>query len=135
MTPAEKIITYVRKMGSDATSLRDASHEAHHALNAGLVKRWDRTTIDHAIMRKVRSIKGRIDEEIMARAVEQIVCADLGVECESIEACATTAILEACHYRQVFLNADAVAPAIRAVMTTKPAREFADRILSLAERS
>lgn len=78
----------IQAKGSDATSLRDAAHEAHHALYAGLKPKWTRDRIHAAIMKKARVLGRRmlntqlVVMELDARAVEWIVCERFGVEYE-----------------------------------------------------
>lgn len=134
MTRAEALIAAVRAKGSDARDLRDAAHEAHHALTAG-AKRWTRSSIDRAIKRKVKRIGDRVNEEILARAVEQIVCTELGVKCESVEVCANTACLEAAYYGDPFLSCEQAVIAIRNRMESDEARAAADRVLALGDES
>lgn len=99
---AKGIIEYVRSRGSDTSNLRDAVHEACHALEAK-IENWDRNSI-HEAMQKIPT---RIPSEITARAVEQIVCSDLGVSIATIEtwchiACteATTLGFKFCSYTE-----------------------------------
>ena len=74
---AAAIVAWARSMGSDTNNVRDAAHEASHALEYG-VERWDRRSIDNAVLNDGRSFQVR--SEVMARAVEQLVCEALGVE-------------------------------------------------------
>lgn len=74
---AAAIVAWVRGKGSDTDNVRDAAHEASHALEFG-VKKWDRRSIDVAALRKPRPIG--MASEVLARAVEQLVCEALGVE-------------------------------------------------------
>jgi hypothetical protein len=95
VTVAERIIAAVQAKGNDARDLRDAAHEACHAIAWGVKKKWTRDNI-HAKKPKrgpLARSQGVFDE-ISARAVEQLVCADLGVECWTIEKAATTCWFE-----------------------------------------
>lgn len=74
---ALKIVEWVRSKGSDADNLRDAAHEASHALEVK-PRRWDRESIHAKVMRKGQIFA--IRSELEARAVERIVCATHGVE-------------------------------------------------------
>jgi len=84
MTTPELILEAVRSRGSDARDLRDAAHEAHHALFAQVRGSWDREAIHTALVRHSdRSGLGMgalISYELDARAVERTVCLRLGVD-------------------------------------------------------
>jgi hypothetical protein len=74
---ADKLLAAIQAHGCDATDLRDAAHEAHHALFAKVKPPWERERIHQALMRRA---KGRLASgqlviyELNARAVEWIVC-------------------------------------------------------------
>lgn len=126
----EALIAAIRKRGNDATDLRDAAHEAHHALSAGVRGPWDRESIHRAVM-----AMGRADaagDEIMARAVEQIVCADLGVTTDSIEKWAFWACMEAIKSGIRYPSLDWFCDAVRAAMKSPEGRRAADRVMALA---
>lgn len=72
------VILTVRARGSDAITLRDAAHEASHALEYGLDE-WDRASIDERLSR-VKSPRDRFNSEVHARAVEKLVCVHFGVD-------------------------------------------------------
>ena len=80
---ADKIVQYVRSRGNDATDVRDAVHEAVHALDGG-AEDWDRDEIHRALMdgllggSKERTLP--VTSEVNARAMEWAVCDWLGVE-------------------------------------------------------
>jgi len=75
---AQAIIDAVRARGNNPRNLRDAAHEAHHALDAKVRGKWDRENI-HRHVRRMGNGRAALSE-IMARAVEQIVCARCGVD-------------------------------------------------------
>jgi hypothetical protein len=127
---AASLIEAIRSRGSDARDLRDAAHEAHHAIVAGVRGPWDREVIHRALMRKGKSFAQ--DDEVMARAVEQIVCADLGVDCGDVDTWAFLACMEALKGGNPIGNPDAVARAIRLTMKTDKARKAADAVMGLA---
>lgn len=129
MTAAD-IIAAVRACGSDATDLRDAAHEAHHAIEAGVpAGQWDRETIHAAVMAMGRGKAAA--SEVMARAVEQIVCADLGVDCGAVEKWSFWACLEAVKSGTTFPGPTWFANAVRTVMATPSARAAADAVKAL----
>lgn len=68
---AEHIVARVRERGSDTDNVRDAAHEASHALEYG-VRFWDRESI-HATLRKQKPVKQGVSE-VFARAVEAEIC-------------------------------------------------------------
>ena len=72
------VIAHVRSMGSDATDLRDAAHEACHALDCD-AERWDRDSVHDAVWRKYELAGDRLRAEAFARAVERLVCECAGV--------------------------------------------------------
>ena len=74
MTPGA-FVAAARARGSDAADVRDAAHEAVHAIVHGLPT-WGRREIDRAMMALPPS--RRLREEVEARAVEALVCARLG---------------------------------------------------------
>lgn len=129
-TPAD-IVAAVRARGSDTDNLRDAAHEAHHAIEAGVPEgQWDRESIHVAVMAMGRGKAAA--SEVMARAIEQIVCADLGVDCGEIEKWALKACFEAVKSGVAFPGPTWFANAVRVVMGTASARAAADAVLALA---
>lgn len=83
-----RVIRYVQARGNDTRELRDAAHEAHHALYTGLRKPWTRDNIHAAVLRIARKQVSRVmplpdllvRQELNARAVEWIVCERAGLE-------------------------------------------------------
>ncbi len=77
---AKKLLGAIQKRGCDARDLRDAAHEAHHALFVRLRGSWDRERIHEALVRRARrESKLYLNEtlvryELYARAVEWTVC-------------------------------------------------------------
>lgn len=79
MTPAENLLATIRQRGTDARDLRDAAHEACHALDANVRGPWERERI-HAKLEKICGDRGTmIYYELRARTVEQLVCEDFGL--------------------------------------------------------
>lgn len=72
------VVQYAKARGSAPTGVRDAVHEAAHALRMNAGDNWDREYIHSRIMRLDPG--GRAQEECVARAVEREVCKKLGVE-------------------------------------------------------
>lgn len=96
---AARFIEGVRARGSDVSDLRDAFHEAHHAVTARLKKPWERERIHQALLRMPRvrkwGVAMLVQEEVDARAVERLACAKFGVEYNA-ELWAMTAAMETC---------------------------------------
>lgn len=131
MSPtAESIIAAIRKRGSDAIELRDAVHEAHHALFAG-ARKWDRDSIHRALRKFPRWMQAA--DELMARAVEQLVCKQLGVEIDGIEKWAHVSVMEAMSYRIPFMPYDDCLRGIQNALNHESAKNYAARIIALGE--
>lgn len=83
---AEVFLAAVRAMGSDAADVRDAAHEAHHALTSGLKQTWTRDRIHDALMDRFERVRANLWlHEIEARVVEQIICKKLKVKTEPLD--------------------------------------------------
>jgi hypothetical protein len=76
---AERITANIRAMGSDAVNVRDAVHEACHAMMWGLQRKWTRDNITKKNPYRRRPALG-VRDEITARAVEALVVRSLGLE-------------------------------------------------------
>lgn len=126
---AASVIAAIRVCGSDATDLRDAAHEAHHALSAGVVGKWDRERIHRAVVRLGRS--GEVRDELMARAVEQLVCAHFRVKIDPVSRWAFVSAMEAIKFRRPFLSPSEAAGAIERLMDSVYGREAAQRVIEL----
>lgn len=85
------LVDAIRRRGCDARDLRDAAHEACHALDLGLSGSWGRERINAALLAKVKRPQQSLDlevtlyghavdlgefvaAELRARAVESMVC-------------------------------------------------------------
>jgi hypothetical protein len=131
MSNADAIIRYIQAKGSDATDLRDAAHEAHHALVAG-ARRWDRNSIHNALMRYTKGAPGAlVFEEVKARAVEQLVCKDLGVECWPVEKAAHIAWMETTKSLRLLVPTNFFDEAIKKHLDSPTTRAAADAIIKL----
>lgn len=130
---AEQVIEAVRACGSDPRDLRDAAHEASHALDVGLEHgQWDRESIHSAVMQRGRAFA--VLSEIKARAVEQMVCADLGIDPGDVKRWALIACMEAVKNGIALPGLDWFVERVTNTMQTPPARKMADRVLRLASR-
>lgn len=128
----EALLLAIRARGVESSDLRDAAHEACHALQWGLTKKWTRTNVERANPNKRRISLGLADE-ITARAVEQIVCKRLGDECQTVESCVMTMCMETVKFDRVSLPYDDMVKAVRRRITSPAAIAMADRVLALAE--
>lgn len=92
---ATRVLAAIRARGVDQcgdSDFRHAVHEAVHGIRLG-VKTWSNDAIHRACM-KARP-GDRLREEFIARAVEQLVCQRLGVECDTVEHYAFVTCMEA----------------------------------------
>jgi len=70
-------------------------------------------------------------DEIMARAVEQIVCRDLGVDCGSVEQWGAFACIEAIKSGIAYPSLEWFVERVNDYMKSRAAREAADRVIAL----
>jgi len=127
---ADLLVAEVRRRGSDARDARDAAHEACHALQWSVPEPWSRENI-HKRKPRLRRADG-VTDEIMARAVEQLVCADLGYDCGSVEKWAMVCWMEMLKNERISLPGGSwLEDRIRDAMKRTPARELADKVLGL----
>lgn len=126
---AESVVRAVQNLGSDARDLRDAAHEAHHALSCGLTNPWERERIHRAVMRRGRA-EAAINE-IEARAVERIVCAEFGIDCGNVEQWAAIACMEAIKSGIRYPSVAWFSDRVRDYMKRPEMRSAADRIIRL----
>lgn len=130
VTP-EVLIAAIRANGNDATELRDAVHEAHHALESGTPRgRWDRETIHRHVTKMGRGRAAA--SEVMARAVEQIVCRRLGVVIDPIDKWSLISCMEAISHRIPFLDYEQMLAATKRALDSVAAQRAADAVMGLA---
>ncbi len=130
----ESLVAAICARGVSTSDLRFAAHEACHALQWGVRKKW---TIDNIHARKPRPnrILGDVGvlDEITARAVEQLVCAKLGVDCGSVEHWATVCWMETLVNERILLpKGDWLEQQIRKRMESDRAARLTDQVLALA---
>ena len=132
---ADAIIAAVRKRGNDATTLRDAAHEACHAIQARIVRgKWDREAIHHKLTKGLSNAE-LVRVEIVARAVEQLVCRDLGVDCGSVEEWANITWWETAKNMRIQLpDPKWIADCVHKSMGHDSARKLADKVIALGGR-
>ena len=127
-TVQAEFVAAVRARGCDANDVRDAAHEAHHALSAKVKGEWTRGNIDRAVQRKGRAWAVR--DEALARAVEQIVCADLGAKTEPLTHWVFIACMESIKIDRVRIDPDLLLRLANDAIQDGRARKAADRVLA-----
>lgn len=75
----ETFVDAVRLMGSDAKDVRDAAHEACHALEFGAAY-WGRESIHRSLKEVCATNAELVGAEVRARAVEGYVCRSSGID-------------------------------------------------------
>jgi hypothetical protein len=131
----EQLLAAIVKRGVVSTSLRDAAHEACHALQWGVKRKWTRDNI-HAKKPKRHRLFGDIGvrDEIVARAVEQIVCHQLGVDCGSVEHWAQVCWMETMKNERISLPSPMwLADQIRKQLDSATACRLADEVIGLGD--
>lgn len=75
----KQLVKKIQDLGSDAVTIRDAAHEACHALDTDTPQgHWDRETIHKYMLEKFPNAADQVAAEAFARAVEWHVCQRLG---------------------------------------------------------
>lgn len=120
---------YEPHSGTKGPDVRDAVHEAAHAISFGLDAPWTRARIDRAAGREPRE---KFRQEALARAVEQLVCERLGVEIDPLDMRAATAALEAIKLDRYSAPLEAWVRVIESFCQRPVALELADKVLALA---
>jgi hypothetical protein len=125
-----KLIRAVCVRGSNACDVRDAAHEACHALDYGIPEGdWDRETI-HGVATD-RSRSDAVRSELLARGVERLVCERLGQPLEDPEEWILVAAMEAIKGLGASMPYDAWREGIEEAYVSRDAAEMAERILAL----
>jgi hypothetical protein len=126
------LVAIVRSYGSDASDIRDAAHEACHALKWGVRGKWDRESIHR---RKPRVPGFGVADEMEARAVERVVCERLGYDPGPIEQWAMTCWMETLKSEGISLPTGTwVEDRIRERLARPATLKLAERILELKPR-
>lgn len=135
MSKTEALIAAIRARGSDARDLRDAAHEACHAIEANVPDgKWDREGI-HSRLIRGRSRSDLVRLEIEARAVEQLVCADLGVDCDTVDKWAEITWWETMKNMRINLpSVEWIAKAVNLAMKQGRIRDKTDAVVALADK-
>lgn len=146
---AARIIETCRKYGSDATNFRDAVHEAHHALDAGVKPgKWDRESIHKKLIGvpyktksndwgeyRVRTNRAELLRyEVEARAVEQLVCRALKIDIEDVEHWAWYAVIEMQKGCGFSLPLERFAQIVeRRMRSSDKTKSYVERVLALGD--
>lgn len=131
MSDVQRIITRVRERGSDARDLRDAAHEACHALDAG-ARSWEREDIHAALDAKAKRRRSYLWEaECLARAVEEVVCDRLDVAIDGRNERVLKACFEAVKRRYPFGDYDTTLRQVSVLIVDRRTLAMVDRILEL----
>ena len=136
---AAAIVRAVQRYGSDADHLRDAAHEACHALEVDVPRgHWGRETIHEAIMSSYKKRSSAVTRsfqlakiisfEITARAVERIVCEKFSIDIGDPEYWAGIACIEAVKVVGVQI------PSVDWFLAQVKKAESTDRVKKLIER-
>lgn len=131
---AERVLKAILAKGVDQCEvtpgvLRHAVHEAAHGIRLNVPK-WTNEKIHRACM-KARP-GDRFREELIARAVEQLVCARLGVVCGTVEHFAYITCMESLKNRLDIGSIDSVVAGVRRFMEdTKTVAPLVEQILAM----
>ena len=143
---ASLIIEAVRQRGNDAEDLRDAAHEAAHVfqLESSFADQWERPIIHDALTRRVRKRSGGVMNpmtiltayEYQARAVEMLVCRELGLDYDLIEWANTMLLETAMLLGQLRddVDAEGARDRILAAAARKDTTAIVKRVLAMGER-
>jgi hypothetical protein len=131
-TPSEHpLLRVCRERGNHAWNLRDAAHEAFHALSVDATD-WEREAVHRKLMHKFRGASLWV-HEMQARAAEQIVCAHFGEPPGPIEEWVHWSIMEAIKFRLPFADYDMSLDAARDSLSSAAVQKLAKRIIVLGE--
>ena len=141
---AKKLYDAIRAKGyaghevGDPEDLRDAAHEAHHALYCNLKGPWGRERIHQALVRRANKLRRLANGELVAyeldaRAVEWNVCERFGIDYE-VERWADITWLETVKNMRIQLPAVSwIVEQITARKARKRTLEFVDAVLALPD--
>jgi hypothetical protein len=138
MTVADRLVEYMATRGNAPHDVRDAAHEAAHVYQAAIMRgSLARETIHKRLEREARHIRPASDAmvrfELQARAVEQIVCKELGVGCYPLVEAADIMAMELIVNMRIRLTNDPqeIATAIEGWMGSRHVRRIADYVIAL----
>lgn len=129
-----RLLQALRERGIVSQDLRQAVHEACHALDFDLKPPWTRPRVSAAMDRPDMVGQARAEaSEVLARAVERIVCLRYGVHIADVESLASKSSQE---FWKDGLTVDAtrLAARISVCAGSKHAAEMADRVVGLCRQ-
>ena len=133
MSDNQKLITIVQQFGSDAQDVRDAAHEACHAIDCYVPEGdWDRETIHQHVLDKYLSAGEWVAAEVFARAVEWRVCEKLSIPYD-LDNWAMISFMETFKNMNLMTPADFWAPAIETVYKRSKSVRLAEEVLHLCQ--
>lgn len=127
------IIAAVQSRGSDAADLRDAAHEACHALETGIQISWDRDSVHAGIWSAFERPADRFRSEVLARAVERIICGRFDVEYDP-DKWLGLALMESVK-NGISVPFETWKTVVDLVAGSRAALDLAERIISLGEEA
>jgi hypothetical protein len=124
------LVAYGRARGNGSLNVRDAAHEAFHALSVN-AKNWDREKVHAKLCRKFKRAALWL-HELEARAVEQLVCQRLGYDCGPLDKWVGWSAMEAIKFRLPYDSDHKRSVEMAEKMMTRPAtKAWSDRIVAL----
>lgn len=127
-----EVIALCAKHGNKARDVRDAAHEAFHALYVN-ARDWDREKV-HAKLKKRFDKAGLWIHEMQARAVEQLVCRHYGIDAGELDGWVFVSIREAVSHRLPFGEFDVSLQLARQFMDDPRARLWVNEIVKKASK-
>lgn len=133
---ATRVLNAIRAKGCQTfghgdDSLRHAVHESVHGIRLS-VPVWENEKIHRACVKVRRG--DRLSEELIARAVEQVVCARLDVPCGTVEHFAFITCMESLKNGLDIGKISLIATGVQRLMTdTKIVAPLVDQIIAMGD--
>lgn len=131
-TAVHPLIAYAAARGGQPHDLRDAAHEAFHALSVGAKRDWDREAIHRRLVRRFKGAE-LWAQEIYARAVETLVCCHFGEPYEADKWIAMSA-MEAIKFRLPYADPDVSEPIYLKALRSDRVKRWADDVIALGAK-
>lgn len=125
------LIEICQAHGNDARNVRDAAHEAFHALVVNAKKSWDREKVHRALKRKFKVPAMLWLNEMQARAVEQIVSQHFEYACAPLETRIHLSIMEAIKFQMPYGDFDTSLRCAQRYLTDPEVQQWAGRVIAL----
>ena len=123
------LVAYCRARHNAPHDVRDAAHEAFHALTVG-ARNWDREKVHAKLLRKFNRAELWV-HEMQARAVEQLVCEALSEPTKSLDEWVGVSILEAIKYHMPYADHGVSLDIARTYLERRDTKRWALRIARL----